>query len=90
MRDIPVVMDAPPPDWCAARANGSYCDGRSVHTCTSNRTTRIEPCADGCYERGATSVCASDAVDPCFNDPDGTRLELISDPLGHMYGADVL
>lgn len=25
-----------------------------------------------------------------FSDPDGTRLELISDPLGHMYGADVL
>lgn len=71
-RDIPIVMDVAPPDWCAARANGSYCDGRSVHTCTSNRTTRIEPCADGCYERGATSVCASDAVDPCFNDPDGT------------------
>ena len=25
-----------------------------------------------------------------FSDPDGARLELISDPLGHMYGADVL
>ena len=25
-----------------------------------------------------------------FNDPDGARLELISDPLGKMYGTDVL
>jgi len=25
-----------------------------------------------------------------FRDPDGTRLELISDPLGEMYGTKVL
>jgi hypothetical protein len=25
-----------------------------------------------------------------FRDPDGTRLELISDPLGEMYGDQVL
>jgi catechol 2,3-dioxygenase-like lactoylglutathione lyase family enzyme len=25
-----------------------------------------------------------------FRDPDGARLELIADPLGHMYGDDVL
>ena len=25
-----------------------------------------------------------------FNGPDGERLELIADPLGHMYGSDVL
>ena len=30
------------------------------------------------------------AAPPVEPDPDGARLELISDPLGHMYGADVL
>jgi len=25
-----------------------------------------------------------------FRDPDGARLELIADPLGEMYGSDVL
>ena len=25
-----------------------------------------------------------------FNDPDGARLELIADPLGEMYGTNVL
>jgi hypothetical protein len=49
-----------------------YCDGRSLHTCAARMTVRVTPCADGCYDRGAGSACASDAVDPCFNDPDGS------------------
>jgi hypothetical protein len=64
-------MDVPPPDWCAARADGSWCDGRALHACALGRTTRVTECPDGCFDRGAGSACASDAVDPCFNDPDG-------------------
>jgi len=59
------------PDGCAARADGMWCEGASLRVCAAGRTTRVTECPDGCYDRGAGSACASDAVDPCFNDPDG-------------------
>lgn len=58
-------------DGCAGRADGSWCDGRSLRACVGGRTTGVTACADGCYDRAQGSACASDAVDPCFNDPDG-------------------
>jgi hypothetical protein len=73
-RDLPTPVDAPAPDaldWCAMRINGLFCDGGALHECASNRTARVTVCPDGCFDRGAGSACASDAVDPCFNDPDG-------------------
>jgi len=36
------------------------------------RTTLVTECPDGCFDRGQGSACASERVDPCFNDPDGT------------------
>ncbi|MGZ3421410.1 MAG: hypothetical protein ACXVEE_26275 [Polyangiales bacterium] len=67
-------------DGCSGRPDGTYCgakiavDAQSLVTCASGVIAKSETCADGCYARtadGHDDVCGSDAVDPCFNDPDG-------------------
>ncbi len=74
---VPPVMDAGadasgPADPCAQQQqDGTLCDGMLLRTCAMGRTVTSVPCMDGCIDRGTMSACASDAVDPCFNDPDG-------------------
>jgi hypothetical protein len=67
-------------DGCDGRVDGTYCgakvggEGKSLVTCAGGSIAKSETCADGCYARtadGHDDVCGSDAVDPCFNDPDG-------------------
>lgn len=41
-------------------------------------------------DRAEVEYTILDEVSLYFTDPDGVRLELISDPLGHMYGHDVV
>lgn len=46
-------------------------DGKSLVHCKAGVAT-TELCADGCSDLGVgVDRCLSDAVDPCFNDPDG-------------------
>lgn len=44
----------------------------------------------GKLDRAGVEYTILDEVSLYFTDPDGVRLELISDPLGHMYGHDVV
>jgi hypothetical protein len=67
----PPALDAGQTDPCSQRQDGTLCDGMLLRTCAAGRTVTSVPCMDGCIDRGAMSACASDAVDPCFNDPDG-------------------
>jgi len=43
----------------------------------------------GNLERAGVPYVVIDTSSMYFNDPDGARLELISDPLGEMYGKPV-
>jgi hypothetical protein len=67
-------------DPCFNDPDGDYCGGtigattrqNDLYRCRGRRTERIDACGEGCFDRpGGTDVCASDMVDPCFNDPDG-------------------
>ena len=44
--------------------------------------TNLDEAGVGYLEESGTSIY--------FRDPDGARIELIADPLGHMYGDDVI
>jgi hypothetical protein len=66
-------------DPCAQLADGAWCAGLlglpsgGLLRCAGGRSQGIDPCPDGCIDReAATDACASDAVEPCFNDPDGS------------------
>jgi hypothetical protein len=62
---------------CTGKADGDWCgtgaDAATLHHCKGGVDTGSEVCKDGCYDRlgAGKSACGSDAVDPCFNDPDG-------------------
>lgn len=60
-------------DICGARPDGPGCanvDGAdAVVTCAQGRTAAVARCEAGCDV--ARRQCLSDAIEPCFNDPDG-------------------
>jgi len=66
-------------DLCATQNDGDYCgsliggDASRLYHCKGKITASSEVCKDGCYDKPgpAGDACGSDAVDPCFNDPDG-------------------
>ena len=64
-------------DACSGKADGDWCgtgaDAATLLHCKGGIESSKETCATGCYDRlgPAKSACGSDAVDPCFNDPDG-------------------
>ena len=67
-------------DLCSKRDDGDYCgsiiggDATTLYHCKGNAVASNEVCKDGCYNRlgpAGKDACGSDAVDPCFNDPDG-------------------
>ncbi|HQY61035.1 MAG: hypothetical protein IPF92_01005 [Myxococcales bacterium] len=64
-------------------------DAKTLFTCVGKRTAKREACKDGCYSASdpkAPDACASDAVDPCFNDADGTYCgNAIGGPAGQLY-----
>lgn|GEM_PF-2199650 len=77
--DATAAVDRPALEPCAQRANGTWCAGLlglpsgGRLRCEGGVAGAVEPCADGCLDLpGATDACASDAVEPCFNDPDGS------------------
>ncbi|MDP3278070.1 MAG: M23 family metallopeptidase [Deltaproteobacteria bacterium] len=65
-------FDDPDGEYCGSTIGATARTG-DLYRCRGMRTERIDACADGCIDRpGGTDVCASDMVEPCFNDPDGT------------------
>jgi len=89
------VCASDPVDPCFNDDDGVYCgaeiggDARTLYTCKGKRTEKSEPCKDGCFSNDdpkAADACASDAVDPCFNDGDGTYCgDAIGGPAGSLY-----
>lgn len=71
--------DVPPSlDPCRTREDGTYCaallglPSTGLLRCASSRAGTVTPCPGGCLDRpGATDACLDDAIDPCFNEPDG-------------------
>lgn len=67
------VGGGPPPGPCADRSDGAYCgeaigaEPKSAVVCAGGQVASSQGCPDGCKE----GQCLSDAVEPCFNDPDG-------------------
>jgi len=59
------------------------------HIAISVEPQRWKHLVDKLEQAGVEHVVHSD-VSVYFKDPDGARLELIADPLGEMYGAQVL
>ncbi len=82
-------------DPCFNDPDGVYCggeiggDAKTLYTCAGKRSGKREACKDGCYsatDPKAPDACASDAVDPCFNDPDGAYCgNAIGGPAGKLY-----
>lgn len=80
---------------CFDDPDGVYCGGeiggdpKTLYTCKGNRTEKSEPCKDGCFANSdpkGPDACASDAVDPCFNDGDGAYCgDAIGGPAGKVY-----
>jgi catechol 2,3-dioxygenase-like lactoylglutathione lyase family enzyme len=70
---------------------GAYAEvlGGLHHVCISVEPARWEQLRTKLDEAGVDYVAESGSS-IYFRDPDGTRLELISDPLGEMYGTVVL
>lgn len=69
--DVDPCFDDPDGDYCG-NTIGSRTRPNDLYRCRGMRTERIDSCDMGCFDRpGGTDVCASDMVDPCFNDPDG-------------------
>ncbi len=70
---------------------GPYAEvlGGLHHLCVSVEPGRWEHLHDNLTAAGVEHVHES-GTSVYFRDPDGTRLELISDPLGEMYGETVL
>ncbi|MDW8249367.1 MAG: M23 family metallopeptidase [Myxococcales bacterium] len=58
---------------CAGKADGPYCGEAigaqpgTVQVCVGGNVASSQSCSDGCKN----GQCLSDAVEPCFNDPDG-------------------
>jgi hypothetical protein len=69
--------DTAPASACSGKADGDWCgtgtDASTLYHCKGGVETSKEICKTGCYDRlgAGKSACGSDAVDPCFNDPDG-------------------
>lgn len=82
-------------DPCFNDPDGVYCGGeiggdpKTLYTCKGNRTEKSEPCKDGCFANSdpkGPDACASDAIDPCFNDGDGAYCgDVIGGPAGKVY-----
>lgn len=70
---------------------GPYAEviGGLHHIAISTESDRWEHLR-GKLDRAGVEYSILDEVSLYFTDPDGVRLELISDPLGHMYGHDVV
>jgi catechol 2,3-dioxygenase-like lactoylglutathione lyase family enzyme len=70
---------------------GPYAEvlGGLHHTAISMEPSRWREIVDRFDEAGIEYVIHSE-VSVYFRDPDGARLELIADPLGEMYGHEVL
>ncbi len=70
---------------------GPYAEvlGGLHHLAISVEPTRWDEIVARLTEAGVEHVIHSD-VSVYFRDPDGARIELIADPLGEMYGAQVL
>ena len=75
--DAAKPVDGAPEDPCAGKADGDWCgtgaDAATLYHCKGSALSSKEVCKTGCYDRlgAGKSACGSDAVDPCFNDPDG-------------------
>ena len=70
---------------------GPYAEvlGGLHHIAISVEPERWDELVGRLTDAGVEHVVHSD-VSVCFRDPDGARIELISDPLGEMYGEHVL
>ena len=70
---------------------GPYAEvlGGLHHLAISMEPARWQAVVDRLDEAGVAHVLHS-GVSIYFTDPDGARIELIADPLGEMYGAQVL
>ena len=70
---------------------GPYAEvlGGLHHLAISMEPSRWQEIVDRFVEAGVEHVIHSE-VSVYFTDPDGARIELIADPLGEMYGTQVL